>query len=306
MTDLSRLKVSLTKHNAHKIAYVLKKHRVEHVLDRLDAVQADRAQTYKNLSVLPEGKLPDVWAKAKKLGDKAIDSLVFIGIVFSHIDLISAMAAASERNRFVGRIERGKQLEGKAYTNFARVIDQLGFAARIDLEGVTFDLASIFDNPSLGSLVGELLDYKLTAALWPRTNSLAEEAVANDFHKVFGITKDQFREWIIKDIQPVRKRAVMLPKDDAFFFTEENLTNSRPYSFSPGHVERAVNALDQSASLAATASQLHNDIQNRLYTYLCGKLGKASVGTEIKTGYGASIDLVTVEVRNSCEFERNN
>ena len=40
-------------------------------------------------------------------------------------------------------------------------------------------------------------------------------------------------------------------------------------------------------------NQLHNDIQNRLYTFLSDRLGTECVGTELDTGQGTSIDLVT-------------
>lgn len=130
MTDLLQLKVSLTKHNAHKIARLLKEYRIDQILGKLDDVHAEGAQARKNLSVQADDKIPTVWIDAKRLGESAIDALVLVGIIFSHHELIDAMVKASARSRFSGRIERGVQLDNKAYTNFARVIDQLGFATK--------------------------------------------------------------------------------------------------------------------------------------------------------------------------------
>lgn len=303
MTDLSRLKVSLTKHNAHKIARLLKDYRADQVLDRLHEVHAEEAQAHKNLSVLPGNRVPEVWAKVKKLGNNAIDALVLVGIIFSHHELINAMINASERSGFSGRIERGKQLDAKAYTNFARVIDQLGFATKLDYPGVTFNLRAMFEIPGLGPLVGELLGHKLVAARWDHSGSIADEAVAKNFHRVFGITPKEVREWLSTDIQPTSAGTPMLPKDEEFFQAVDEGAGQKPFEFKAGHTERAVEPVTKAVSPKTKASQLHNDIQNRLYNNLCGQLGTACVGTELDTGSGTTIDIVTKQKSKTTFFE---
>lgn len=301
MTDISRLKVSLTKHNAHKVASLLKKYRASQILDNLNEVHAEEAQALKNLSVQPGNKVPDVWAKAKKLGDNAVDALVLVGIIFSHHQLISAMVNASDRSEFSGRIERDKQLTAKAYTNFVQIIDQLGYATKRDYNGVSFNLRSMFEIPGLGPLVGELLGYKLAAANWDGKGTIADEAVAQDFHRVFGVTSKELKDWIATDTQPEAAGTQLLPKDEEFFQAKDEGATPKAFEFKSGHEERSVEPVTRTASARTQANQLHNDIQNRLYAHLKNKLGKDNVGTEIDTGSGTSIDVATQE-KNKVTF----
>ena len=295
MTDLSRLKVSLTKHNAHKIARLLKDYDAGEILARLGEVHAEEAQAHKNLSVTPGNKVPEVWAKAKKLGDGAVDALVLVGIIFSHHELISAMGNASARSGFSGRIERGVQLDHKAYTNFARVIDQLGYATKLDYPGVTFSLRAMFEIPGMGPLVAELLELKLAAAKWDHSNSVADEAVAQKFQKVFGVTAEELKKWLSVDARPASAGTSLLAKDEEFFQAEDEGGAPKPFQFKSGHVDRAVEPVTRSASTRTKANQLHNDIQNRLYAYLRDRVGAAHVGTEQDTGSGTAVDVVTQE-----------
>lgn len=293
MTDLSLLKVSLTKHNAHKIAQLLKKYKASEVLNKLDEVHAEKAQAYKNLSVSPNGEIPSIWKEVKKLGDDAINALVFIALIFSHHELISAMINASEREGFSGKIERDLQLEGKAYTNFARIIDQLGFAVKLDYPSVSFNVKSIFEIPGLGGLTRELLKYKLKAAKWNSSTSVENEAVLLNFHNVFGLSATAFKKWLLTDTQPEQAYNNLIPKDKDFFQEKGEGTKNKNFTFEAGHEERAVEPILKKASSKIIVSQIHNDIQNRLYNYLCHKLGKKYVGTELDTGNGTTIDVVT-------------
>lgn len=293
MTNLSRLIVSLTKHNAHKIASLLKDYKAEQILGKLGEVHAEEAQAKKNLSVQKGNKVPAVWGQAKEIGDSAIDALVLVGIVFSHYELIEAIVNASDRAGFSGRIERGNQLKGKAYTNFARVIDQLGFATKLDYPGVSFTLKPMFEIPGFGPLVGELLGYKLDAAGWDRTNSIANESIKQGFHKVFGVSATEFERWVSKGAQPTAAGTRFLPKDEEFFQAEDEGGVVRPFVFKEGHTDRAVDPVVRIASAKTKANQLHNDIQNKLHAFLQGLLGAACVGTEVDTGCGTSVDVVT-------------
>lgn len=290
MTDLSRLKVSLTKHNAHKVSRLLKNYPANEVISHLDEVNAELAQARKNLSALPDDGLPPLWSKAKVLGADAIDALVFVAIVFSHHELIEAMAKASDRDGFSGRIVRGAQLAGKAYTNFVRVIDQLGFATKLEYEGVSFSLKSIFQLPGLGALVAELLELKLAEAQWDSANSLSQEVVRLKFHDVFGIAPKELADWLSVGAQPVAARPTLTAKDEEFFQGE---AEGEPFVFKPGHAERDVEPIAKAGSAKGTANRLHNDIQNRLFKYLKDKLGPKHVGTENNTGSGTAIDVVT-------------
>jgi hypothetical protein len=234
-----------------------------------------------------------VWSKAKLLGEDAIDALVLIAIIFSHHELIEAMQGASRRNGFSGRIERGKQLKGKAYTNFVQIIDSLGYATRREYEGVTFNLKGIFEIPGLAPLVSELLGLKLVEAGWNSANAVPTEATRLGFHRVFGVTADELRDWLSSAAQPASAGSPMLPKDEEFFQEETEGPAPKRFKFKPGHTDRDVDPLTRAASAKSKANRLHNDIQNKLYAHLRNKLGKDKVGTEVDTGSGTSIDVAT-------------
>lgn len=301
MTDLNRLRVSLTKHNAHKIARLLKNYGASEVFARLGEVEADASQARKNLSTFSDDALPNVWAKAQRLGPDAVDALVLLALIFSHRDLINAMTDASDRNGFIGRIERDKQLVGKAYTNFVRWIDQLGYATRIDYEAVTFNLKNMFRIPGFGPLVSDLIALKLTEAKWDNSNSVADEAATQNFHRVFGVKKSELREWLNSGAQPAAATPVLTPKDAEFFGEETEGSSPGVFVFRPGHQERDVEPVTIAASPKSKANRLHNDIQNKLYAHLKAVLGAKHVGTEIDTGSGTSIDLVT-QLKGSTTF----
>jgi hypothetical protein len=293
VTDLRRLKVSLTKHNAHKIARLLKDYPASEVFDRLDEVRAEKAQARKNLSVLAGDALPPVWARTQALGADAIDALVMVAIVFSHTDLIEAMSGASQRQGFTGRIERSKQLEGKAYTNFVRIIDQLGFATKVDSAGITFNLKGMFRISGLGPLVSQLLELKLLDARWDRANTVSEESTKLGFQRVFGISAKEMRSWFTLDAQPSDARPSITAKDEEYFQEEGEGPPESPFEFKPGHIDRDVEPLTRAASPKSKANRLHNEIQNKLYGHLKKLLGPKCVGTELETGTGTAVDLAT-------------
>jgi hypothetical protein len=293
MTDLTKLKVSLTKHNAHKLAALINKYDADQILSRLDEVHAEKAQARKNLSVQSGDIVPEVWQKARILGEDAVDALLLVGIIFSHHALINAMKHADSRYSFTGRIERGKDLVGKEYSNFARIFDQLGYAVSPDRTGFTFDLRHMFEIIGLGPLVRDLLQLKVISAHWDRSNTLLEEISALEFHLVFGISEAELREWLSSNVLPSAVLPVLLPKDQEFFQSEVEENPLKPFVFTPGHEKREVVPVSRTASPKTKANRLHNDLQNRIYRHLCETLGEENVGTENDTGTGTCIDVVS-------------
>lgn len=305
MTDLNRLRVSLTKHNAHKVAQLLKVYDATDVFSRLEEVHAEAAQARKNLSTLPGDILPPVWGKVQQLGEDAIDALVLIAIIFSHRELIGAMKNASRRQGFTGQIERDNQLAGKAYTNFVQIIDSLGYATRREHGGksVTFSLKPVFELPGLAPMARELLGLKLKEARWDEKNSVADEAVALGFHEVFGVTSIELADWLTLDVRPASAGSPLLTKDEEFFEEGTEGAPAKRFEFKAGHVDRDVEPITKSASKKSKANRLHNDIQNKLYAHLKGKLGAKNVGTEMDTGSGTAIDVATNEKGNIIFYE---
>jgi hypothetical protein len=203
------------------------------------------------------------------------------------------MTNASKRRGFAGKIKRDRQLAGKAYTNFARVIDQLGYATKLEYEGVSFNLRGMFEIPGLGPLAGELLELKLLEANWNRSNALPEEVTRLGLEKVFGVAKVEFREWIILGARPASAEPSLTTKDQEFFDATAEDVSPKKFKFKAGHIDRDVDPVTRSASPKSKANRLHNDIQNRLYAYLKSQLGSQAVGTEQDTGSGTAVDLVT-------------
>ena len=84
MTDLHRLRVSLTKHGAHKIAELIKAFPRDQVLqntwDRYRDIKIDTAQARVNLSVDTKGNLPYIWDEVRKLGPEHVNDLVLLAI----------------------------------------------------------------------------------------------------------------------------------------------------------------------------------------------------------------------------------
>ena len=118
-TDLSKLKVSLTKHGAHKIAFLLQEFDKDDILNHINEesldIHIDGAQTRKILSI-EEGKpAPDLWNEIKKYGLEDIFDLVFIAIVFSHHELITALKTGINENC---TIKRGTSIDEKVRLYF--------------------------------------------------------------------------------------------------------------------------------------------------------------------------------------------
>lgn len=306
MTDLSRLSVSLTKHGAHKIAYLLRHYDKDEVLEHLsgsiEGVNIERAQALKTLA-FSDGVVPAFWNLARDRGSETLDALTLIAVIFSHHALIGAMREAANKKRYMGRITlppRGTPLR-KAYTNFAHIIEELGFSTEHSAEHVDFDLHKIFQVPRLNELVALLLTTKLKAAGWSAKNELVDEAVALGFHEVFAVSEPQFRAWLTTgDLAEIGIDEEAEEAD--FFFNADDEPTAGKFVFRPGHnAKKTGSVLVQAPKKAKQAELLHNAIQNKLFDLLVQKYGKSCVGTENLTGHGTSIDLV-VKTDKFCWF----
>ncbi|MFA5806540.1 MAG: hypothetical protein WC879_18055 [Melioribacteraceae bacterium] len=198
-TDLKNLRVSLTKHGAHKIAYLLQQFDKDDILNHLNSdfmdIHIDSAQTRGILSIDEKGLAPDLWNEIKKYGLEDIFDLVFIAIIFSHNDFINALKKGISDGCV---IKRGDVVSGKVYTNFAHIIDQYGFAIEHTADYVTFDISRIFYKYYIPELVAKLLNIKLVEAGWDKSNTLVEECIRLDLHRVFGLDANEFKDWLLE------------------------------------------------------------------------------------------------------------
>lgn len=94
---LDALKVSLTKNGYFKVAEVIKKHPRNEILDNIggvyEGINIEAAQIKGMLSYNETtNEFPEVWDEVKELGDKAVEALVFISIIYSHKTLIEVLS----------------------------------------------------------------------------------------------------------------------------------------------------------------------------------------------------------------------
>lgn len=309
MTDLAKLNVSLTKHGAHKIAALLKKYDSDEILNHLwgsePGINIDPVQAKKNLSVSGQGKgevVPKVWALAQKQGSQAIDALVLVAIILSHHQLIDAVKRSASKFRFAGTIRRDQVLGGKAFTNFAHTIEELGYSIEHSSDHVRYDFDKLFQIPQLNSLVKEVLRLKLIKAGWNGKNSIVEESTALGLHEVFSLSRKQFGAWLATGSLTAEQRGVAGFLDHEFFSEADDDRPAGKFEFRPGHKAKktGVIAIGGPRELQ-TATLLHNKIQNQMYISLAKKYGKSCVGTEVPTGDGTAIDIV-VKTKQFCWF----
>jgi hypothetical protein len=303
MIDLGKLRVSLTKHGAHKVADLLLRFDAQDVLsnlsDSIPGVKIDSVQARKNLSASSTGAVPSVWNQARAAGHESINALVLIAIIFSHGQLIQAMRAARTAS-MRGTVVRGQVIDEKAFTNFAHTIEQLGYSVSHSADQVSYNLARLFEIPELHRLAADVLSRKLLTAGWDRSNTLVQEMVANGLHEVFGVTAEQFSNWLqTGDVDAVGDTL----GDEGFFLgAGEDSGAGGAFIFTPGHNPRQVGEVEVAPPTAGRrALLLHNELQTRLYSRMSAQHGAASVGTEVPTGYGTSIDLV-VKTAEFCWF----
>jgi hypothetical protein len=297
MTDLKRLKVSLTKHGSHKVAELLEKFAPNQVIanatGKVKGINIAPSQARKNLSALAGDVLPDFWNITKNSGRPAINAIVLLAIVFSHNELIKVMIGAI-KGPGRGVVKRSDVDGGKGFTNFKDDFYELGFATSVSSEEFAFDISSIIGDKNLGLIARHLFKHKLLNAGWDEFTALADEAVSVGFHEALGLTEASFRAWISEDVQNLDE----LPEQK-----DAEATTSVPFLFKAGHKKRGTaDVIKKGHGDTAKARQIHNDLMNKLYDHLCVKHGKDNVGTEITSGPSlTSIDLV-LRVKSSYKF----
>lgn len=298
MTDLQKLNVSLTKHGAHKISRLLQAYDSNQLLNNLDSIpdiNIDMAQAKKNLSVI-NNHVPQVWDDARSLGNDAINGLVLVAIIFSHYKLIYAMKSSSNGYIYQGKISNGIQLIGKEYTNFARILKELGFSTNHNTSFIEYNLSKLFHIFGFSKLVNDLLKLKLVKAGWNENNSIIDEMVALNFHDVFSISQGDFVQWLQvpvynaqAPIYPTPMPAVPVTP----YPTSVSVPPLAAITLSPGHTPYKTGTVVRNVGEPhSTVSLSHNEIQNELYYQKVNEYGKGYVFTEVATNQGTFIDLV--------------
>jgi hypothetical protein len=307
MTDVTKLSVSLTKHGAHKLATLLRLYPADEVLDHLsgsvEGVNIELAQAKKNLSASAAGDVPALWDEARARGEQVIDGLVLIAIISSHHHIIEALIAGKRPLHGTGVIERGTLLGGKAYTNTAHIIEQLGYSVEHTAEAVTYDFSRLFTVPGLNDLALSLLDLKLAKAGWkPTDGDLVDALIGIRLHDAFSVSEDFFRRWLA--VGESASLEVSPPVEDAEYFSDvDDDVPLSGFSFAPGHnPKKTGSVIATPRARSSKMTFLHNQMQTELFEELVAQFGKDAVGTERPSGVGQTrIDLV-VKTDKFCWF----
>ena len=282
-TNLEKLKVSLTKHGANKVALLLQHYDKDEILNHLSgdymSIHIDKAQTRNILSIVEGSPAPDLWNEIKNYGLEDIFDLVFIAIVFSHSDLIEAFKKGIKDGCV---IKRDDIIKGKAFTNFAHIIEKFDFAIEHTSTFISFDISRIFYKFYLPEFISKLLAIKLIEAGWDKKNSLVEECVRLDLHGVFGLTPNDFNEWL-NEAKEFDDQIIEAVKSRRSF--------KSGIRFKAGHNSKFEGEVDVKSHSQRKSTLIHNKIQNAVYNILSIEFPNHKIGTEVPTNVG-SVDIV--------------
>ena len=202
------------------------------------------------------------------------------------------MRRSRRKRPFIGRVQRAEFPSEKAFTNFAHLIEELGFSIEHTRDHVDFNLQRLFQIPRLNELVAELLTIKLRSAGWDQRNTLLEEVARLRLHEVFSVKKETLIEWLERGGSA--GIVVEAETEDAdFFFAGNDGPSAGQFVFKAGHnVKKTGSVAIIPSKKATTADLLHNEIQNSLVARLQEEYGEQNVRSEQPTGQRTAIDIV--------------
>ena len=304
MIDLTKLKVSLTKHGAHKIFRIMKNANPNDVLNHINDtalnIHIDAAQTRKNVSIRSDGSVPQYWMLAKNLGEQNLRLLVLLSICHSHNSIIEALKYSKPRFGN-GVVLRGQILDGKEYTNLANNFEELGFSIHHNEQGFEYDFSQAFTLPRFSELYRQMIRDKLVECGMNESaddSILIETATQLELNEALGLTGNEYRSWLL-----VGTPELDTESDDPFQDVAD-LGAADQLNFRPGHIKRSSSSLKlQGKTRNVEVSQLHNHIQNRLVEYLEKDFGPEHVGSEQPIGQANRVDVVVAQEGYICFYE---
>jgi hypothetical protein len=279
-TDLSRLRVSLTKHGAHKIAQLIEAFNPDDVVasvwDVLPGIRIDAAKVRAILSAGEGNKVPQLWHSAKAYGVSTVQAATLLAIIFSHHRLIEVLRTCG--TGFARGIIPRDAVEGvKEFTNLKDDIRSLGFSKYDAAEQVQYDFGQLFVNVNVPSIAAQLFEIKLRKAGWNRGTALLDECIAQGFHEALAISEDQFREWMTLGAQPLSVE--QLRNELQRVVSNEDVYGD--FEFQSGHKPRKTSSRRTAfVPKDASVDLAHNQLQTKLYKQLCNEFGEDNIGTE--------------------------
>jgi hypothetical protein len=241
--------VSLTKNGYFKLIELIRKYPAKEILDNIQEIRLDRTQGRKMLAGDNNEKIPDVWDQVKSFDHSSQESLLLFSIIFSHVELITQFKNA-RTGEMVGTLRRAN-MDDKVYTNLAYALSKAGLAVGF-AEGATetkYDLSPIFTRNEIGPLAKTILEghlrnmgWKGTSQIDPFERSFEEQIKAYGFHDVFGVTAEQFQNWLAGKNVTKQKTS---PADESTDITNAFLTavESAGLTYSKSLVNRFIGSI---------------------------------------------------------------
>lgn len=195
--------VSLTKNGYFKLIDLIDKYPSNEILNHLDEIKLDHTQARKMLGGSNSNVLPAVWDDIKSFDQEDKYALLLFSIIFSHKDLINTFKI-STTSEMQGEIKRS-EIDGKVYTNLAYALNEAGLAINFSQgsEKTKYDVSKIFLKNEIGPFAKTILKNHLTNMGWndptdaePFQRTFEEQIKKYEFHKVLGVTFEQFIGWL--------------------------------------------------------------------------------------------------------------
>ncbi|MEN6366096.1 MAG: hypothetical protein ABFC88_04710 [Thermoguttaceae bacterium] len=216
MVELDNLRVSLTKNGYLKVAEIVAAYPSDTMLDHcsgdIHGVNLVRSQVANILCADTTGMVPAFWDEVRQHDRPTIRAFVLVAIIFAHKRLIAAIQEAGQGSP-TGTLFRDDMNE-KEYTNLQFAMATIGLCAYArGTDQINYDMTALTSQlRPAGILVGDLLRAKLRRCGWRDPDEfrvapdlpLDEQCVQEGFHKVFGLTAEDFRKWI--DWRPQQPR----------------------------------------------------------------------------------------------------
>lgn len=195
--------VSLTKNGYFKLIDLIDKYPSNEILNHLDEIKLDYTQARKMLGGSNSNVLPAVWDDIKSFDQEDKYALLLFSIIFSHKDLINTFKT-STTSEMQGEIKRS-EIDGKVYTNLAYALNEAGLAINFSQgsEKTKYDVSKIFLKNEIGPFAKKILKSHLINMGWndptdeePFQRTFEEQIKKYEFHKVLGVSFEQFIGWL--------------------------------------------------------------------------------------------------------------
>ena len=201
--DLSKLKSSWTKYDIVQVMEVIYDiPTIEKFKNKEANIDEPTLRNFLGIKSLKE-PIPEYWIEIQKF-PKEKSLFALLAVIFTHNEIIHEFASKYSKGDGKGifTVQGGKQ-----YTNIRSALIESGAASPIYRRtvNVPFDFSPIFQNGKVGALFKEVLIERITRVSKLTKEDLTESllyaiCISNNFHKVLGLSEEQFITWLKGDL----------------------------------------------------------------------------------------------------------